>query len=116
MVLLLEEYGVAGLLSLLLCLFGSHENEIYQSLMTELDDNVVNRRPLRFLLLHLCARRVEIHQVRKWGEKQDNEMVSSYPIFLPHAELISLHCVYHRFWEEGRIQRLENGFTKLIAP
>lgn len=101
----------ADLLSLLLCLFGSHE--IHQSFMTELEDNALTRR-LWFLELYLCARRLEIHQVRKWREKQDNEMVSSYLILSPHPKLISLHGVYHReILGRGRNTKVGTWFYKI---
>lgn len=44
--MVIQECAVAGLFSLLLCLLDSRENEIYHSWMTELDNNVVNRRSL----------------------------------------------------------------------
>lgn len=58
------------------------KNEIYQSLVVQLDNNIVNRRSL-CLLFSFCASKVEIHQVGKPGGKKINKMVSSYPIFWP---------------------------------
>lgn len=105
--IVIQECAVAGRFSLLLCLLDSRENEIYHSWMTELDNNVVNKRSLWILLFPLLPKEWKFikttigkkNMIIKW-------LLPTPPILLPHPELIS-PLIYQRVWE-GRIQRLED--------
>lgn len=95
--MVIQDCAVVGLFSLLLCLWDSCENEIYHSWMTELNNNVVNRRSLWILLFPLLPE--EWKFITTTTRKKNmiiNWLLPTPPILLPNPELISPHWIYHR--------------------